>query len=78
MKEPTIILEYRCDGMSCPDTVQFRLMDVTYPIALADLTTAVEAAGCRFLGRNTFFCPKCADPRREAPDCLKSERGQGA
>ena len=71
-KEPSIILEYRCDGMSCAALVQLRLEGVTWPLLREHITAAVEGAGCRFLGRHTFFCPDCADPRRRAPDSLES------
>lgn len=72
MKPPTLLLEWDCDGIGCTRRVQIVVPgDVSIPcLTDAAIENLAIAGGGRMLGRNTFFCPACADPRRNAPPSL--------
>lgn len=71
MKKPTLILRWACDGIACAKDIEAELGDFTFPLTDADFARIAEGGGCRLLGRNTIFCPACADPQRRAPESLR-------
>jgi len=71
MKQPRLILEWDCGGIGCTKIVQVETDAALSSLTDAALQLIAEGGGCRTLGRATFFCPTCADPKRRAPDCLR-------